>query len=135
MTIRGCTLRGFFVGIHLDSGSNHVVEDNRIEAATVVGIGAYSESGLVQRNVVVDSGGGALGYNVFAISAADAHVLDNTVSGVAPTGNGNAVGLGSDSNGGVVVSGNRITGLVPAGIGYARGIQIGGSPRRSCATS
>jgi len=128
LTVRNCNVRGFFRGISLaGAGSGgHLVEDNRLDGNLQVGIQVAGERNRIERNVVVDTGGGTGLFYAVGIEAS-ADIVDNTVSGVhgaaadtAPVGI-RSLGVGSE------VRGNRIRGLVVAGTGEAAGIDVDGS--------
>ena len=132
ITVRNCNVRGFFDGVLIDGGSGHVVEDNRFEGNTQVGIAVQGDASVIRRNLVIASGqstspGVDNAYGISTQFAVD--ILDNTVSGVAAqTGsNGSAYGIlaGAITGTAPSISGNRVRGLAPAGTGSARGITVG----------
>ena len=115
-TVRHCNVRGFEAGIYLTStftGGN-LVEDNRLDGNTYVGIRVDGDGSTVQRNRVFDTGESTLSTNAYGIvTHYDADILDNTVSGVTARtgGNGNAIGLETYLNSANSVNGNRVRGL------------------------
>ncbi|WP_202843760.1 right-handed parallel beta-helix repeat-containing protein [Luteimonas saliphila] len=118
--VRRCTVRGFLIGINLDNGGEHVVEDNRLDDNLYGGIRVNGERNVVRRNRVHDTGGGtgqASGYGLFV---GDAEVVDNVVSGVF------AVQPDASTTGitlfGGRATGNRVRGLAASGTGSAIGI-------------
>ena len=129
-TVRHCNIRGFFRGGYFSgsSGGGHVVEDNRFDGNTRIGLRVDGDGSVVRHNQVTDTGGStALVGNVFGIHTTYAvDVLDNTVSGVLPiangSGDGTAYGIRTVSNSGGSISGNRVRGLVKLGDGVALGI-------------
>jgi hypothetical protein len=136
-TVRHCNIRGFFYGV-LFSGSDgggHVIEDNRFDGNSYVGLWVQGDGSAVRRNQVTDTGGSSAqtgsAYGVQTGYAVD--VLDNTVSGVLPSangsGNGTAYGIYTSSNLNGSVSGNRVRGLVQLGIGTVRAIWNNNSSR------
>jgi hypothetical protein len=125
-TLRHCTVRGFYIGMLLQ-GSGHVVEDSRVDASTYTGIEVSGDASAVRRTVVVDTGGSAtaLGSAIGIKAIGSVDLVDNTISGVAPTANagGSATAYGISTHALVgTVAGNRVRGLAPLGAGSARGI-------------
>lgn len=117
VTVRNCHVRGFRTGF---SGSStetgQLVEDNRFQSNTAVGIDVSGTGSTVRRNLVLDTGGSTSGTVIFAGIAAGGgvDVLDNTVDSVtADTSDHEAVGLfvaGPGSGG--VVKGNRVRNII-----------------------
>jgi hypothetical protein len=133
LIVRNCNIRGFVVGLYFDSlgdvGGGQVVEDNRFNGNTAVGLSVEGDGSVVRRNQIVNTGGStAVAFTYGLVTFYSVDVLDNTVSGVAATsgGNGNVDGIftQSDTPGdlGESVNGNRIRSLVPDGTGIATGI-------------
>ena len=127
LAVRNCAIRGFRYGIFLTgpAGGHHVVERNRVSGNTVVGVWVEGDGSLVRDNQVTLTGGAAgypNAYGIYARYIVD--VLDNTVSGVAPTAGlaGTGIGIYTYGNTGGTVAGNRISGLVKTGTGPIRGI-------------
>lgn len=108
-TVRNCNVRGFLVGISLDGDTaGNRVEDNRFDNNLWMGIAVAGDQNLVQRNMVFSTGG-AQNYNVGI--AADADIIDNTVSDVFsahPTAF--VIGISASGPGNTVV-GNRVRNL------------------------
>jgi hypothetical protein len=124
LTIRRCNIRGFYSGTDLFSGSGHLVEDNRFDSNTFVGVYVASNRSIIRRNLVIATGGSSvsgLSYGIYSQGSVD--VLDNTVNGVTATGtNNDASGIYTSSNPDGRISGNSVRGLVKAGAGAAYGI-------------
>ena len=141
VTVRGCSIRGFQWGIYLggSEGGGHLVEDNRLDANRLASIFVAGDGSTIRRNLVLDTGGGTTEYEsgeAFGIwTYYDVDVLDNTVSGVAPTGvheagNGEATGIYTVLSNGTI-AGNRVRGLASKGAYSAFGIDYaGGVPGR-----
>ncbi|QSX78876.1 right-handed parallel beta-helix repeat-containing protein [Agrilutibacter solisilvae] len=126
VTVRGCNLRGFNHGIWIDGGGGHVVADNRLDNALLVGIRVSGEHNRVIDNAVFDTGGATERTEAYGIIAS-ADVIGNTVAGVFATA-ANTYLHGMLVNGdGHQVRGNVIRGLAPAGFGAAHGIVATGS--------
>ena len=121
-TVRHCNIRGFDVGIYLEStftGGN-LVEDNRLDGNTFVGMRVDGDGSTVQRNRVFDTGETTLSTNAYGIvTHYDVDILDNTVSGVTARtgGNGAAIGIETYLNDANSVNGNRVRGLHHQGNG------------------
>lgn len=132
ITIRGCTIRGFQLGISIfdnELGSGHLVEDNLIEGSTRAGIYVLAKGAVVRRNRVLDTGGAPNSDRSTAITVLG-DAIDNVVDGMAgapdvanfsPEGL-YAGGVGNFPGVGFLVEGNRVRNLVPKGTGFARGI-------------
>ena len=114
VTVRHCSIRGFYRGINIGGGAGHLVEDNRLDNNLYIGIRMTGEHNVVQRNRVFDTGGYPAPESVtetFGISV-NADVIDNLVDGVFGTNSysvttGIYVGLP-----GAVIRGNRVRGVV-----------------------
>ena len=126
-TVRRCSIRGFRAGLDfsdIDAGG-HLVEDNRFEANTSLGLNVEGDGSLVRRNVVRDTGG-TMGDAVGLRVAGDVDVRDNTIAGVAPLaaedGSAMAAGILTYLNSSGTIRGNRVRGLVPLGPGLSYGI-------------
>jgi hypothetical protein len=131
LTIRRCNIRGFYSGTDLFSGSGHLVEDNRFDSNTFVGVYVASDRSIIRRNLVIATGGNSLFYSpggIYSIGSVD--VLDNTVNGVTANGtNVDAYGIFTGSNPDGSISGNRVRGVVKAGTGVVYGISSSSSGR------
>ena len=56
--VRNCSIRGFNFGVYFFGGGGHVVEDNRFDNETFIGIGLIGTDGdIIRRNHIVDTGG------------------------------------------------------------------------------
>ena len=128
-TVRHCNVRGFYYGINFTGVSGgHLVEDNRFEGNTNTGVHVEGDGSVVRRNLVRDTGVSSYERNN-AYGIATNHnvdVLDNTVDGVLPfgngSGNGSAYGIRTGVNTGGRVHRNAVRGLVKLGTGQAHGI-------------
>lgn len=130
-TIRNCSVRGFYSGIYLPSGTGHLVEDNLVDHSRSTGIHIGGEGSRAQRNRVFNTGG-PFSYLVIGGSRGGAtgmqvagDVLDNIVTNVFSSSGASdihttgimIVGSGYD------VRRNRVRGLMAAGeYGRAWGI-------------
>ena len=125
-TVRNCTVRGFYIGVGLN-GSGLVIEHNRIDANTYIGIEISGDASTARHNLVADTGDSTIvgGYAVGIKASGPVDIIDNTVSGVIGdpnlSGNAWAYGISTHSLAGTI-AGNRIRGLVPSGTGTVRGI-------------
>ena len=88
-TVRHCNIRGFWYGLWftgtIATNYGHVIEDNRFDGNTFVGLAVESDSAVVRRNRVTDTGGTTLNADAVGILSQGSSIdfLDNTVSGVA----------------------------------------------------
>ena len=120
VTVRNCAVRGFFIGMHFDEGGAHVVEDNRLEANTYLGIASFDTSGdIIRRNHVTDTGGNlptdswphGTAFGIAATGATGVVVDDNVVATVFAGPDMPATGIGVlDSEG--FVRDNLVSGVV-----------------------
>ena len=116
VTVRGCNIRGFRGAIRLEgsSGGGHVVEDNRIEAATVWGLYLQGDNVIARRNQVVDIGGSTESVNVAAYGIVGYEMIDiadNLVSSVSASGGGQASGIMVIDAEGSVIRDNTVRGV------------------------
>jgi len=132
VTVRNCGIRGFQTGISLLNGG-YQVEDNRLDNNTSTGILVTGSGSAVRRNEVVDTGGStapqaASSEGIRAAGGMD--IVDNNVSGVlASGGNGSAYGIYVENLDAGYITGNRVRELVPAGLGFRRGIWVDSGAR------
>jgi len=130
-TVRNCSVRGFRFGIQLSGPGGHLVEDNRVEASTGIGIAVHGGA-MVRRNLVIDTGGSpheGVSVGIFASyydQEGMADILDNSVHGVVasagPSGSASVYGIYAMYSAGSI-NGNRVRGLVPRDLGVAYGIR------------
>jgi len=133
-TIRNCNIRGFGVGIYLDGGGGHLVEDSRLDGNVVFGIYLDGAGSTIRNNVVVNTGGSTtqalLAQGIYALNGVD--IINNTVNGVSPPPAGvnlNVFGIRTSNNGDGSIKGNRVRGLMPLGSGVPYGIYSDNSGR------
>jgi parallel beta-helix repeat protein len=115
VVVRNCGIRGFSYGIYLaGSGGYHLIEDNRLDNNTKFGIYAAGSGNTIRRNRIYDTGGSSTtGLSAVGIDTyGDSDVLDNTISGLFPSGpNGAAYGIKLDLDNNGVVARNLVSGL------------------------
>jgi hypothetical protein len=132
-TVRNCNVLGFQQGIRLaGTGGGHVIEDNRIDSSTWVGILVSGDGSVARRNQVINVGGSTTKLTAFGISTTGSiDLVDNTIAGVtATTGTeSSAYGIYTASDAGGSVNGNRVRDVLPAGTRAAYGIYNGGAVR------
>ena len=120
ITVRGCNLRGFSLGITLD-GTGHLVEDNRLVGSLQTAVYVSGSDNVVRGNFITDTGGLSWGADGQAIHAA-ADIIDNRIDGVTGAGDGRAA-IGIVATGVcAVVRGNTVRGLVPGAGGNGIGL-------------
>jgi parallel beta-helix repeat protein len=119
VTVRNCSVLGFQQGIRLaGTGGGHVVEDNRVDSSTYVGILMSGDGSTVRRNQLINIGGSTIKPTAYGISTTGVHdVIDNTVSGVIATigTESNAYGIYTTGNAGGSVNGNRVRNVLHSG--------------------
>lgn len=137
-TVRRCDIRGFYRGLDFETNGlpvtfkgGHLVEDNRFDGNTFVGVAVSGDDSVVRRNRIVNTGNSTV--SAFAagiITGNEVDVLDNTVSGVTARsgGNGSVVGIDMANRDGSII-GNHVSLLFKDGTGTAKGIEneIGGA--------
>ena len=132
ITVRNCNVRGFWIGINLayNAGdtvptTGDVVENNRIDGSTRIGISVDADGATIRGNTVVDTGGNTGAENAIAIHTHfGTDVIDNLIDGVAPTGESIAQSYGIiawDNVGGVIAN-NRIRNVIANS--FATGIAL-----------
>jgi hypothetical protein len=129
--IRNCNVRGFYIGAQVGQGAP-LVEDNRFESNTFIGVSVSGAGGVVRRNQVIMTGGSTQEVNAYGIRTVyDTDVIDNTVDTVLPRagGNGDGYGVYADLNQGASISDNRVRNVFGDGTGAAHGIHGEGITR------
>jgi hypothetical protein len=129
ITVRNCSVRGFFTGISVQGGEGHLIEDNRLDNNLFKGAEISGES-IVRRNRIFDTGGHPIYHDPTALSASG-DIIDNVVSNVFSSTTASVRGI--EAFGPVMVRGNRVSGLVNTGaatigiIGFTQGVRIEGN--------
>jgi len=143
LTVRHCNVRGFRVGIYAtgsgfqhEKGYGHVIEDNRLDGNTEIGIDIVGYASVVRRNQVLNTGGSSVAVaGPVAITTREAvDIIDNTIDGVfAPDGSGFGVtGIHAIAEGDrIAVAGNRLGALWRDGGGQVNGIRVAGTGLRT----
>lgn len=126
--VRNCSVRGFYMGLFIggDSSGGHVIEDNRFDGNTYVGLRVDGDGSVVRRNRVLDTGGSTLSNYVYGIATRySVDVLDNTVFGVVARGGsgGYAIGVNTELNPDGKIIGNNVRGLFKDGSGHNMAIR------------
>lgn len=123
-TVRHCGIRGFHTGIYITRGAGHLVEHNRLDGNLAIGIHQpFTLNSVIRDNRVLDTGGATTNTNGATAILAEAHILDNIVSGVFATGpDVYASGILGYGNGNQI-SGNHVSDLLARGRGEAVGIR------------
>jgi hypothetical protein len=133
-TVRRCRVRGFYRGLSLSGGSDHVVEDNRFDLNTYQGLNVNAGGSVVRDNRILATGGSTVSAQAFGVVAYGAvDVLGNRVQAVTARvgGNGAAYGVFVSGNTAGSVDGNLVGGVVKDGTGTANGIWLDASTRVS----
>lgn len=137
VTVRHCNVRGFFIGLYLQgsAGRGHVVEDNRLDNNTTIGIFLEGDNSIVRRNLVMNTGPSAPGNGntpsgIATIGTVD--IIGNTVSGVVAWAGSDAwvSGISSYASMGGSMIGNRVRGLLSDGTGSYWGMSANGENTR-----
>lgn len=97
ITVRNCGIRGFRYGLVLLGGAGHLVERNRIDQSTYVGIYVVGEASAIRDNRVHDTGGVETlsAYGIHLASGTGVGIVGNTIANVTadPDGDGDAHGV------------------------------------------
>jgi hypothetical protein len=121
LTVRHCDVRGFYFGLYFQfGGAGDLVEDNRFEGNTHVGLQVDADDSQIRRNRVFDTGGSTVIADVYGIATNNSlDIMDNAVSGVAAVAgsSGHAIGIYTSSNVNGSIHGNRVRGLQKDGNG------------------
>ena len=143
VTVRNCAVRGFWKGIVLngstaggDIASGHLIEHNRLDGNTWLGIDVGGEGSLVRDNRITNTGGATgITNNVKAAgiyTSGEVDVVDNYINGVVALAgsNGYAIGINPGSNAVSSITGNRVRNVVADGEGWAYGVGFWGEVGR-----
>lgn len=125
VTVRHCNIRGFLMGVQFvafGGGGNYLIENNRIDSSTAIGVFAGGDGSVVRDNLIRDTGGTTLyapeSYGIQTSGSVD--VIGNTVDGL--TGDLGVYGIRTVNNLSGSISGNRVRGVIQAEVGEAAGI-------------
>ncbi|QDH71415.1 right-handed parallel beta-helix repeat-containing protein [Marilutibacter alkalisoli] len=130
VTVRHCSIRGFWFGMSTWGGDGHLVERNTFDSNRLYSVRVNSPQSTIRANLIVNTGGSTAGVGDAQAIRTDngTDIIDNTISGVAPgTTDASAYGIfvaAVSSNLPATVARNRIRGLTPNGTGVAHGIHI-----------
>lgn len=129
ITVRHCNVRGFYYGISIAGGAGHLIEDNRLDNNLYIGIRAYGDNIVVQRNRIYDTGGADIGW-ARGIDV-DGEIIDNIVAGLfAYQPGGTLVGIQAGEDGsrviGNTISGFDMTAVQGGAVSSARGLFTAG---------
>jgi hypothetical protein len=134
ITVRNCNVRGFLKGIQVGEGntSGHLIERNRIDNPTWVGMDIIGDGAVVRENRVLNVGGTTAVTNVWRAvgiySQGDVEILGNLVSGVyaTPGSNGHAVGIQAGNNAAGSIIDNNVKNILADGSGWSYGVDLFG---------
>lgn len=121
--VRDCNVRGFNAGIRL-TGNSFLVEDNRVDGSTRVGIEVLGERNLVRRNRVLDIGGDAQSSGGSSGIWAAADIFDNTVALVSSARPELPPQAIVAAGAGTAVRGNRVSDVLVSSSGSGVGIRV-----------
>ena len=131
ITIRNCTVRGYQKGISITGNftSGHVLENNRADFSTRIGIEIEGSGSTVRHNTITETGGGAsVNYGRGMSIGAGVDVMDNLIDGVyrgQVGATGVAYGIYSYDSG-TVMKENRIRNVTAGSGGSSYGIYANG---------
>jgi hypothetical protein len=134
VVVRRCRVRGFYRGLSLSGGGDHIVEDNRFTANTFQAINVNANGSVVRGNRVMATGGSTVSATAFGVVAyGSVDVLGNRIHGVAARvgGNGAAYGVFVSGNPDGSVDDNLVSGVTKDGTGSAYGLWLDASTRVS----
>jgi len=143
LVIRNCNIRGFRWGISIEGGAGHVVEDNRLDGNTFMGVAIFAADGtIIRRNHVVDTGG-SLPIDVFPFGGAyglglqsglGGIIEDNSVVNVTATAgsNGPAYGIVTLTTN-AIVRRNGVISIIAAGSGQGHAVTFTSGARGTAA--
>jgi parallel beta-helix repeat protein len=127
-TVRNCSIRGFLAGVRLigTNGGGHLLEDNRFDGNTQIGIYLEGDGSVIRRNRILDTGGTTLTLEFLGIDTGSGviDIKENIVSGVIATGGSGGIvyGIRTNFNGKGTIEGNSIRDLAPDGASSGYGI-------------
>lgn len=111
LVVRNCNVRGFRIGIGLFDGSGHLVEDNRLDGITGVGMWIVGDGSRIRDNALFDTGGTTTWYPVAGMkTSGDVEIAGNSIRGVYASG-GAIYGITAEYGHAVVVADNLVSGL------------------------
>jgi hypothetical protein len=139
ITVRNCGIRGFLKGVVVNNGDGggHLVENNRFDNNTWLGIDIGGEGSVVRGNRILDTGGApGIGNPIKAVgiyATGNVEVLSNLINGVvaAPGSDGFAIGINPGNSSAGTIIGNNVKNVVADGAGWAYGISMFGSIGRA----
>lgn len=138
LVVRNCAIRGFFKGMAIGSGtsSGHLIENNRIDNTTWVGLDIGGDGSVVRGNRIMDTGGTTVPANMIKAvgiyTDGDVEVLGNLINGVvAAVGtNGFAMAINPGNNLAGSIIDNNVKNVIANGTGYAYAVSFFGTTGR-----
>jgi len=139
ITVRNCAIRGFLKGVVINNGTGggHLVENNRFDNNTWLGIDIGGEGSVVRGNRILDTGGTTvIGNPIKAVgiyATGNVEVQENLINGVAAASgsNGHAIGINPGHSAAGTIIGNNVKNIVADGTGWAYGISLFGTTGRA----
>lgn len=112
--LRGCSIRGFRVGVNLQ-GDGHLVEDNRLDGNTSIGMLVWGDASTIRHNRIYATGGGNAPWPTIGLYGnGSVDIAGNTVAGVATAAGLDEAAYGIFTYGNVegAVAFNEVRGVV-----------------------
>ena len=113
ITVKNGTVRGFFTGIHIASGSVCVIENVRVDLNTSVGIRVSNRHSIIRNNMIVNTGPGPVSRpdsestGIF-LAGSGVRALNNDVTDTNAQGTGGAFAIAVNADN-AVVENNRLS--------------------------
>lgn len=131
-TVTNCNIRGFRVGVAIEGGGGHLIEDNRFDNMRSTAISALAQGATIRGNRIFDTGGSTLfpDFAAAIISTGGIEIFDNAIQSVSAEGDNTTVlGISVSFSGSGSIWNNRIGSLSGSVNGVTYGIRVVSSTR------
>jgi len=119
-TITNCNIRGFRLGVYVEGGGGHLIENNRFDNILSTAIAVLGQGSTIRDNRIFDTGGSTLfpDFAAAIVATGGIDIINNSILFVSANGaTTNTSGISASFSGSGSVWNNRISGVAHNGAG------------------